>query len=190
MEQKTIVKIFQGGCYVTANSNEIVSTILGSCIAACIRCPDRKFGGMNHFLLPGTDSDREPNSKQRLDSDFLRYGSFAMEQLINEILAKGAKRANLEAKIFGGGNVLDTGMNIGHRNADFVEDFLLAEGISIVSSNVRGTLPRSVRYYPSSGKVLMNQINAQNAQVVVEQETNRKLRIRKDEGTGTIELFD
>ncbi len=189
-EQKTIIKVFQGSCYVTSNRNEVVSTILGSCISACIRDPISGFGGMNHFLLPSSSASADQHGKNLLDSEFMRYGSFAMEQLINSVLAKGVTRDRLEVKVFGGGNVLVGGANIGHKNADFVEQFLATEGIVIASSNLRGTLPRAVRYYPSTGKVLMKQIDAKYSKKVVEQEKKKKVRVRPPSEEGTIELFD
>jgi chemotaxis protein CheD len=189
-EQKTIIKVFQGGCYVTSNRNEVVSTILGSCIAACIRDPRTGFGGMNHFLLPHSSAANQSDELNKADSEFMRYGSFAMEKLINNVLANGTTRDRLEVKVFGGGNVLSHGMNIGHKNADFVETFLANEGISIVSSSLRGELPRAVRYYPSTGKVLVRQIDSKYSKKVAEQEEKKKVRVRESSEEGSIELFD
>ena len=137
------VQLMQGDTYVTDNPQEVLVTILGSCIAACIRDPKLQIGGMNHFLLPhGSDAGRDARC----------YGINAMELLINELLKRGARRGRLEAKIFGGGNVMAGLSDIGSRNADFAEQFLRDEGIRVTASCTGGTLARKVQFWPVSGR--------------------------------------
>ena len=186
---RRIVKVFQGEWYVTC-TDEIVSTILGSCISACVRDPLMKVGGINHFLLPYSDNQENSGGKPRDAGLPTRYGNFAMEQLINEILKRGGDRNRLEVKVFGGGNVLAGGMEIGHRNADFVEDYLAKEGFKVVSKSLRGVLPRMIRYFPESGKVMVRTVDPSRAQSIAQQENKKRIRIVEKEPEGDIELFD
>jgi chemotaxis protein CheD len=137
------VQIMQGDFYVSDQHDELLTTILGSCIAACIRDPVSGVGGMNHFLLPeGSGSD----------SGAQRFGVNAMEILINSILGRGGERSRLEAKLFGGANVIAALSNVGTRNAAFAQRFLADEGIAVVSEDVGGTAPRRIQYWPSTGR--------------------------------------
>lgn len=138
------VQVTQGETYVTKSEDEVLTTVLGSCVSACIRDPFMRVGGMNHFLLP--DMDRSGRDSQR-------YGAHAMELLINEILKRGGHRQRLEAKIFGGANVISSGAEIGSRNAAFARQYLLDEGIRIVGGDVGGTQARRIQYWPVSGRV-------------------------------------
>jgi len=137
------VQITQGESHVTDNPKEVLTTILGSCIAACVRDPVAGVGGMNHFLLPESDSG---------DSTDLRYGVNAMEILINGLLKLGADRRRLEAKLFGGANVLSGLSDVGHRNAAFAEQFLKDEGIRYVGGDIRGDHPRRIQFWPVTGR--------------------------------------
>lgn len=137
------VQIMQGDSYVTAAPDEILTTILGSCIAACIRDPVAQLGGMNHFLLPeGSGSER----------DAQRFGVNAMELLINGILRHGGARGRLEAKLFGGANVIAALSDVGSRNAAFARQFLAEEGIPVVGGSVGGVAPRRVQFWPVTGR--------------------------------------
>ena len=187
--QMHIIKVNQGNCYVTAREDEVLATVLGSCVAACIRDPLIGVGGMNHFMLPATENMGQ-SSWNSLVSPELRYGNFAMEQLINEILKKGGDRRRLEIKVFGGGNVLNTSSKVGHKNADFVERYLIDEGFDIIASDLRGDCPRRVKYYPVSGRVQMQRLSGTVAGTVARTEEARKPRIRPAEQEGSIELFD
>ena len=138
------VQVTQGETYVTKNNDEVLTTVLGSCVSACIRDPLMKVGGMNHFLLP--DADRSGRDSQR-------YGAHAMELLINEILKRGGVRQRLEAKIFGGASVIASGTEIGSRNAIFAKQYLKDEGIHLVGGDVGGTQARRIQYWPVSGRV-------------------------------------
>lgn len=138
------VQVTQGETYVTKSEDEVLTTVLGSCVSACIRDPLMRVGGMNHFLLP--DADRSGRDSQR-------YGAHAMELLINEILKRGGLRQRLEAKIFGGANVISSGAEIGSRNAAFARQYLLDEGIRLAGGDVGGTQARRIQYWPVSGRV-------------------------------------
>ncbi|MEY8799896.1 chemotaxis protein CheD [Leisingera sp. XS_AS12] len=136
------VTVLQGDYRVTTDPKTVFSTVLGSCIAACIYDPDRGVGGMNHFLLANARGGGAANA---------RYGIHAMELLINGIMKKGAVRSNLKAKVFGGAKMSVNLSDIGAANADFVQRFLRDEGIPCISSSVGGTSARRVRFHPCSG---------------------------------------
>jgi chemotaxis protein CheD len=146
----TMVWVSQGDFYISQNPREVITTVLGSCIAVCVRDPDLKLGGMNHFLLPKGDESRGRNA-----NDDLRYGSYSIERLINSIMAHGGRRDRLEIKIFGGATISSDYARIGSMNADFVETYLAREGMPVAGSDVRGNLPRRVIYYPTTGKAMV-----------------------------------
>lgn len=148
-------KIIQGEFYVSIN-NELITTVLGSCVSACVRDKKLGIGGMNHFMLPGIakkDTWRNsPVSKAAI------YGTVAMERLINAILSHGGNRENLEAKLFGGGRVLDITTDVGKDNIDFVHHYLTNEKIKVVAEDLGGTHPRKVMYYPSTGRAFVKKL--------------------------------
>ena len=186
---KTMVKVNQGNCYITDMDDEILSTTLGSCISACIRDPYLKIGGMNHFMLPESET-AEWTASQSIVSPHLRYGNFAMEQLLNSILRRGGLRERLEIKIFGGGNVLKGSMNVGFRNADFIESYLKNEGLKSVSGDLRGEKARRLQYFPTSGRVQMMYVSAVRAKEITQKEKRDQIRTRPSDNSGDIELFD
>jgi chemotaxis protein CheD len=180
----TFVKIFSGDCYSTNKPGEVLVTVLGSCIACCMRDPIAKVGGMNHFLLPdGSNALEAPN----------RYGAYAMEQLINDMLKKGAMKSRLEIKVFGGGNVIKSSAMIGDKNVNFVREYLKQEDLRISQEDLGGTSPRRIHYYPESGKVMMRKINREDELRKVEREESqyhKKIIINANKETeGDIELF-
>ena len=181
-----VVQVFQGDFFVSTREGEMLATVLGSCVAACIRDPVAAIGGMNHFLLP--DKGGEVNPDLPLSAS-LRYGSYSMEQLINGILSAGGRRERLEMKIFGGANVLAGLRGIGHQNADFIERFLKAEGFKVTAADLRGTLPRKVQYFPSSGVARVKQIEDASAKAVFQRESAKKITAVQTQA-GSIELFD
>ncbi|TAY65036.1 chemoreceptor glutamine deamidase CheD [Rhizobium leguminosarum] len=140
------VHIIQGEYKVLSDPNAVLSTILGSCVAACLRDPVAGVGGMNHFLLPG--SATSPTS----GGDATRYGVHLMELLINGLLKQGARRDRLEAKIFGGAKTISTFSNVGEQNAAFAVQFLRDEGIPVVGSSTGGEHGRKLEYWPVSGR--------------------------------------
>ncbi|MFN4275711.1 MAG: chemoreceptor glutamine deamidase CheD [Ferrovibrio sp.] len=181
-----VVQVFQGDFFVSTREGEMLATVLGSCVAACIRDPVAAVGGMNHFLLPDKGGDTNPDLPF---SASLRYGSYSMEQLINGILAAGGRRERLEVKIFGGANVLAGLRGIGHQNADFIERYLKAEGFKVTAADLRGNLPRKVQYFPSSGVARVKQIEDASAKTVFQRETAKKITAVQTQ-SGSIELFD
>ncbi|MGF1476623.1 MAG: chemoreceptor glutamine deamidase CheD [Geminicoccaceae bacterium] len=184
--KRRVVQIFQGDYYVTSCADELLQTVLGSCVAACVRDPISKVGGMNHFLLPSAGG-RDPGDIIGFD---LRYGSFAMEQLINAVLKVTGRRDRLEIKVFGGANVVRGMTDVGHRNADFVETFLRNEGLSITGSHLRGNWPRKVQFSPASGRVRMRELKEDVAKRVFDKEIRQRPRLDPVADSGTVELFD
>lgn len=180
----TVVKVFSGDCYSTDSPGEMLVTVLGSCIAACIRDPIAKVGGMNHFLLP--DSSNVGDSPTR-------YGAYAMEKLVNDLLKKGASKSRMEVKIFGGGNVIKSSAMIGDKNVNFIREYLKTEGLKIAQEDVGGTSPRRIHYYPDSGKVMMRKLNRkEDYENVTKEEVDYQsaITIKADKGAeGGVELF-
>lgn len=178
-------KILPGEYYFTRKPMMIV-TVLGSCVAACVRDRVSGIGGMNHFMLPdGSGDASNPTSAS------MRYGAYAMEVLINELLKAGARRDNLEAKVFGGGNVLRgfTAINVGERNAQFVRDFLRAEKIHIVAEDLNDVHPRKVYYFPATGRVLVKKLKQLNNYTLVRREQDYASRLKTSAVGGEIDLF-
>jgi chemotaxis protein CheD len=182
-EQVTVVKIFAGDWYVATEPGEMLATILGSCVSACVRDPALGIGGMNHFLLPGDESTDAQTSESA------RYGVFAMESLLNGIFKAGGRKERLEIKVFGGGNVINNSARIGSKNAKFIRDFLRREGYRIASEDLEGDHPRRVHFYPDTGKVMMRQLKRKDDLVVVDEEAIYKRKIATQPVEGNIELF-
>jgi len=180
-----VVKVLPGDHYVSGEPSEMIVTVLGSCVAACIRDPETGIGGMNHFMLPeGQAGD------WKVSNAIMRYGNHAMEVLINEIIRLGCPRERLEIKVFGGGNVISTGGQVGHRNADFVEEYLRNEGFSSVATDLRGNHARRIHYFPASGKVDRLLMRRASDKQVFTKETSYQKAIKTDSDGGDIELFD
>lgn len=178
-------KVLPGEYYVT-NQDIVLVTVLGSCVTACIRDPKLAIGGMNHFMLP------DGGQEEGILSHSARYGGFAMELLINELIKSGAKRERLEAKIFGGGHVLSavTNMQVGNRNADFVCEFLAKEKIPILAKDLIGVHPRKVYYFPRTGRVMVKKLPSQSNDPDNVQEVQYRQRISKQvEKSGSVDLF-
>lgn len=179
------VKVFPGERYVTRDPREMLVTVLGSCVSACIRDPLAGIGGMNHFMLP-----ESADGQWGTASANLRYGNFAMEQLINDLLKAGGRKERLEIKVFGGGNVLAGNTAIGDRNADFVEAYLAAEHLPIAAKHLRGRYPRRVHYFPATGKVMMMELRRQQDTVALGAEETYRSRLRSaPDVSGSAELF-
>jgi chemotaxis protein CheD len=177
-------KILPGEYYYTCKDMLIV-TVLGSCVSACIRDRVSGVGGMNHFMLPdGGDADSPVSAS-------MRYGTYAMEVLINDLLKAGARRENLEAKVFGGGNVLPgfIAINVGGRNAQFVRDYLRAENIRMVAEDLNDIYPRKVYFFPRTGKVLVKKLKQLNNNTLVNREQDYASRLRAAPVAGAVELF-
>lgn len=140
------IHVGQGDHYVTSDPNEVLTTVLGSCVALCLRDPVAGVGGMNHFLLPDGDGAMEGTAASR------RYGAYAMEVLINDVLKAGGRRERLEAKLFGGGRMFDSLSDVGAANAAFAERFLADEGIPVVGGSLGGFGGRRLHFWPVSGR--------------------------------------
>lgn len=179
-------KISPGEYYFT-DKNMLIVTVLGSCVSACIRDSISGIGGMNHFMLPdGAKSDRDNPV-----SESMRYGTYAMEVLINQLLRNGARRENLEAKIFGGGNVLRsfTTNNVGDRNADFVKRYLKDEGIRVTGEDLLDIYPRKVYFFPKTGKVLVKKLKQLNNYTLVKREEAYSSKLKTNDVGGEVDLF-
>lgn len=181
-------KILPGDYYVTVYA-EMITTVLGSCVSACIRDPAFGVGGMNHFMLPHNNSDGKESWNDTMVNAATRYGNYAMEHLINEILKHGGRREHLEIKIFGGGKVLTSMTNVGRRNIEFVMQYLHTEGFSIVAKNVGDIFPRKVNYYPKTGKVQMKKLKSTHNNTIVNREQSYMKDIEQQPIGGDIDLF-
>lgn len=177
-------KLLPGEYYATGRDMLLV-TVLGSCVAACIRDPKTGIGGMNHFMLP------EGGDPHDLMSASARYGSYAMEVLVNELVKLGANRSRLEAKVFGGAAVLRgfTTVNVGEANSDFVLDYLAQERIRVVSQDLRGIHPRKVYFFPATGRVLVKKLRNVHNDTIVARERGYNRRLSRLPIAGEVELF-
>ena len=178
-------KILPGEYYATGRDMVLV-TVLGSCVCACIRDRTSRIGGMNHFMLPDSGQDRSNPL-----GESARYGTYAMEILINQLLKMGAQRSNFEAKVFGGGAVLRgfTVANVGERNADFVLKFLQTEKISIAAQDLLDIYPRKVYYFPKTGLVRVKKLKQVHNDTIINRETEYNTRLQYSKMEGDVELF-
>ena len=184
--ERQAVKILPGEYFVTSGDKLIV-TVLGSCVAVCLRDKATGVGGMNHFLLPNDGS-----SETGLFTESARYGVYAMELLVNHLLKMGTSRTRFEAKIFGGGNVLRgmTVNNVGQRNAEFVLAYLHTEQIPIVALDLLGEFPRKVYFFPDTGQVLVKKIKTLHNSTISDRESEYRMRVKFTPKSGDVELFD
>jgi len=176
------VKVLPGE-YFVHDDDVLIMTTLGSCIAACLWDREKRVGGMNHFMLPEVGSSGDASG---------RYGSYAMELLINELVKRGATRATMEAKVFGGGAVISgmTSINVGERNTQFVLDYLKTERIAVVSKDVLDVYPRKVCFLPASGKAMVKRLAPASADAVVREERAAAQRVVPPaSGAGSVDLF-
>jgi len=180
-----VVKVFPGEYYVTKKADEVLVTVLGSCVSACIRDPHRGIGGMNHFML----AEGEAGGWGGM-GNAARYGNFAMEKLLNELLKLGCARKALEIKVFGGGNVTDSRNLIGTDNSDFVMRYLENENLSCAAHDLRGQYPRRIQYFPKTGRVIRRLLTGGESNVVNRDENEYARRLTTNKPVGTIELFE
>lgn len=168
--------------YFATGKDIALVTVLGSCVAACLRDPVAGLGGMNHFMLP----DADPGA-----GESARYGNHAMELLINALLKAGARRDRLEAKVFGGANVLQSFTNnpVGTRNSEFIRDYLAMERIPIVVEDLMGIHPRKVGFFPVTGRAFVKRLpHAHDASIGAEERAYFE-RLRRTPKVGSVELF-
>lgn len=177
--QYDAVKVLPGE-YFVSGEDVLIMTVLGSCIAACVWDGKARIGGMNHFMLPeGEDGSG-------------RYGSYAMELLLNEMIKMGARRETMQAKVFGGGAVMAgfTTMNVGERNTKFVLDYLATERIPVVSQDVLDIHPRKVCFFPVTGKALVKRLaHAHPEALAVEERKGNAATVAKSTSGGSVDLF-
>jgi chemotaxis protein CheD len=164
----------------------MIVTVLGSCVSACIRDTKLRLGGMNHFMLPATG--REVESSEHCLSTANRYGTFAMENLINGILRYGGRKDRLEVKLFGGGRILAKMTDVGQRNIEFVRSYLEAEGLPIAASDLGDSCPRKVYYQPETGKVRVKRIMRLHNQTILEREREYEEKLEQEDKQ-PVELF-
>ncbi|MEX1665360.1 chemoreceptor glutamine deamidase CheD [Zhongshania arctica] len=175
-------RVLPGQYYVSGSEQEMITTVLGSCISACIRERVLKIGGMNHFMLPEGDA--------KMDGMAARYGAYAMEHLINDILKVGGRRENLEVKIFGGGRMMRGLNDIGKKNISFVRAFLELEQIDIVAEDVGLDFSRKIYYFPTTGRVLVKRLRSLHANMVIHEEEVYERTLHDKPVSNDIELFD
>ncbi|MBM3617296.1 MAG: chemoreceptor glutamine deamidase CheD [Alphaproteobacteria bacterium] len=178
-----VIKLFSGDYYISTQPKEMLATILGSCVSACVRDPVAGIGGMNHFLLPGEGPGLVGNGEAT------RYGVFAMESLINGILKAGGRKDRLEVKVFGGGNVINNSARIGSKNAAFIRAFLQEEGLRITSEDLEGDLPRRIHYFPETGQVMMRKLRRKEDLRIADEEAKYTRSLVSRPIEGEIDLF-
>lgn len=178
------VKILPGEYYV-AERDMLIVTVLGSCVSVCLRDRDNGIAGMNHFMLPNTLDSNDPTSASA------RYGVYAMELLINQLLKRGARRQRLEAKVFGGGNVLQglTATQVGTRNAEFADAYLRTEKLPVIARDVMGELPRKIYFFTEDGTVLVKKLRQLHNDTILAREAEYSSRLRQSRVAGNVDLF-
>ncbi|HTT39595.1 MAG TPA: chemoreceptor glutamine deamidase CheD [Burkholderiales bacterium] len=179
-----VAKIFPGQYFVT-DRDIVLLTVLGSCVAACIRDATAGIAGMNHFLLPESAGDLGPASRSA------RYGTHAMEVLINQLIQQGARKQSMEAKVFGGGNMLpDLRLSaIGESNARFIVDYLSKEGIRVAASDLLDQCARKIYFFPATGRVLVKKLRQLQNDTVLAREQDYRQQLNRTEVSGGVELF-
>lgn len=187
--QRAVVKIQPGECYVT-RKDEIILTVLGSCVSACVRCPLAGVGGMNHFMLPKSQTGTAGRWGRTGINSAMRYGNYAMEYLLNEVLKHGGCRECLEIKIVGGGQILKQGTDVGRRNIAFVRAYLREENLSVAAEDMGDIHPRKVYYDPKSGKVRVKKLRSLRHQQIIASETRYQEALRTQPDYGEVELFE
>jgi len=181
----TAVKVLPGRHYVSNRTGEVIVTVLGSCVAACIRDPAAGIGGMNHFMYPESDTGTWGGA-----SAAERYGNYAMEVLVNEILKRGGRRERLEVKVFGGANVIRSSRRIGTDNAEFVKTYLAREGLPILSEDLGGTNARRINYFPVTGKAMRLFLTTSAEDPIAREELRLRQLLRETRFGGDVELFE
>lgn len=180
-------KILPGEYYVTRN-NEVLTTVLGSCVSACVRDRILGVGGMNHFMLPVSVGNGWSGVDDPISSA-TRYGNHAMEIMINDILSYGGRRSNLEVKIFGGGKIMASAADVGGKNIEFVRHYLKNEGLQLLNEDVGNIYPRKVLYYPATGRVRLKKLRHLHNDTIVRRERAYRQHLDGKPVAGGVELF-
>lgn len=173
-------KLMPGEFYISENE-EMITTVLGSCVSACIYDPTRKIGGMNHFMLPEGGAAQSDESA--------RYGMYAMESLINELLKRGCRKNDLKVKLFGGGQIIQNMSDVGRKNILFAKNFLYAEGMRLEASDLGLIFPRKVNFYPHTGKAMVKRLKTLHNDTIEQREKQYAASLKKEDIAGDIELF-
>jgi chemotaxis protein CheD len=187
LHEAVAAKILPGEYYVTGR-DEIITTVLGSCVSACIRDRLLRVGGMNHFMLPASEGGAWGGAGDPT-STATRYGNYAMEHMINDIFKHGGQRRSLEVKIFGGGQIINAMTDIGRRNVEFVLDYLRTEGLTVTSRDVGDIYPRKVVYFPSTGRVLVKKLKTMHNDTILRREQAYQHDLEVKPLEGGVELF-
>lgn len=177
-----IAPVLPGDYYVT-KSGEVITTVLGSCVSTCVRDATAGVSGLNHFMLPNQGGSFHPD-------DALRYGCFAVERLINELVKYGAERERLEIKVFGGGKVIAGMSDIGRKNIDFIHGYFSTEGLTIAAEDTGGSWARRVRFHTDTGRVLIQRLQTQETNQVVSREKELQRNLSIVPPCGEVDLFD
>jgi chemotaxis protein CheD len=187
---KVVAKILPGEFYMTSE-DMVIATTLGSCVSACIWDCKRGIGGMNHFMLPLTNTEIEQVNwgKRGKSSDATRYGNYAMEHLINMIIKNGGIKNNFRAKIFGGAKVLKNMSDVGARNIRFVEHYLQTEHIAVETSDLGSFYPRKIVFEPTTGRAFVKRLTNIHNDTIVQRESVYRKIIDHEPSDGDIELF-
>jgi chemotaxis protein CheD len=179
------IKVLPGRFYITTRADEVIVTVLGSCVSACIRDPETGIGGMNHFMLASDVAGHWGTDQQST-----RYGNFAMEKLINELIKAGVPRERMEIKVFGGANVTDTRNQIGTQNAEFVLRYLEDEGLACSAHDLGGPYPRRIQYFPSTGRVVRRLLTGVDRESIVHEESEYAKRLSTPkEKAGEVQIY-
>jgi len=187
--ERWTAKILAGEYYVTCH-DEAITTVLGSCISACVRDPVRGIGGMNHFMLPEDPASADDAWLDPAVGLATRYGSYAMENLINDLLTHGAERGRLEVKLFGGGRILTSMTDVGARNIDFIHRYVQLEGYRIAAEDTGGSQPRKIIYFPAAGRVRVRRLRAIENRSIADREQIYLASLARHREGGAVELFE
>jgi chemotaxis protein CheD len=180
-----VINVPPGGQAIASAEGELLSTVLGSCVAACLRDPVTGIGGMNHFLLPGEELS------DAATTDDMRFGVASMEQLINALIKQGAMRSRLQAKLFGGATMMAarTDGSVGGRNARFALRFLACEGIAVAAQDLGGDTPRRANFEPATGRAWVNRLPSPTARDIAATENDYRKSIMQRDRAGDLEVF-
>ena len=179
-------KLVPGDFYVTRH-DEVLLTVLGSCVSVCIRDPASGIGGMNHFMLPRPPA-QEKDHWHGLSGAATRYGTASMEQLIGNIIKLGADRARLEVKLFGGGRVLAGITDVGRQNIEFAREFMHAEKLIVAAEDLGGIWPRQVQYFPKTGRARVRRLERPDSELT-RREVSYLDTIERQPKPGELDLF-
>ena len=172
----------QPGAFCISHENIVLTTVLGSCISACIFDPLRNIGGMNHFMLPASIHADDGGRS-------MRYGLFAMEQLINGLLRLGSRREDLQVKLTGGGDMMSGVTSIGQQNIEFIEDYVAAEQLQVLAADFGGDQARKVAYFPQEGRMLVSRLDHRDDQRLIEEERSYRQDVDSHLDDSDVELF-